>query len=75
MDEIFCIATGSLQWSPRDAWETPVPQILMAWEARVEFLRATNPFRKAENPDTPPPDETAEEKRLRLKAKIRGMRG
>lgn len=75
MDEVFCLATGSLQWSPRDAWETPVPQILMAWEARMEFLRATNPFGKADKPVGPPPGETQEQKRQRIKAQIRGARG
>lgn len=37
------MATGWLGWSARDAWETPVPQILMAWDAKLHFLIMTNP--------------------------------
>lgn len=40
----------------------------------MEFLRATNPFGKAEQPGGPPPGETPEEKRQRIKAQIRGAR-
>ncbi|VVO30376.1 hypothetical protein [Pseudomonas fluorescens] len=74
MDELFCIATGSLYWSPRDAWETPVPQILMAWEARVEFLRATNPSGPPPAPPGPPAHETADEKRQRIKDQMRSRK-
>lgn len=41
----------------------------------MEFLRATNPFGKADNPNVLPPGETQEEKRQRIKAQIRGARG
>ena len=41
----------------------------------MEFLRATNPFGKADKPVGPPPGETQEEKRQRIKAQIRGARG
>lgn len=74
MDELFCIATGSLYWSPRDAWETPVPQIIMAWEARVEFLRATNPHGQSEKPVGPPANETPDEKRQRIKDQMRSRK-
>lgn len=46
------MATGWLGWSPRDAWETPVPEILMAWDAKLEFLKATNPFGQPEEKKT-----------------------
>lgn len=56
------MATGWLGWPPRDAWETPVPEILMAWDAKLEFLKATNPFGQGEKK----PDKKAVAKDLRI---------
>jgi hypothetical protein len=67
-----------LGWTPDVAWSAAVPEILLAWDCKVEFLRNTNPLGaagKAGGPPAPPPDETPEEKRLRIKAQIRGARG
>jgi hypothetical protein len=78
VDELFGIATGYLGWPPSEAWTAAVPEILMAWEAKVEFLRATNPYGQSDGSGEssgPPPNETPEEKRQRIKAKIRGTRG
>lgn len=50
----------------------------MAWDSKIEFLRNTSPFGgagSASKPEEPPKDETPEEKRQRIKAKIRGTRG
>lgn len=44
VDLLYRIATGWLGWSPRDAWHTPIPEILLAKEGRIEWLKATNPF-------------------------------
>ena len=33
-----------LGWAPRDAWSALVPEILLAYEGKVEFTRATSPF-------------------------------
>lgn len=44
VDEVFGLATGYLGWSPHDAWHTPVPQILLALDYRVDWARKTNPF-------------------------------
>lgn len=44
VDELFNIATGWLGWSPSEAWDTPVVEIVMAWESKRQFLIDTNPF-------------------------------
>lgn len=44
VDELFNIATGWLGWSPSEAWNTPVIEIVMAWDAKRQFLIDTNPF-------------------------------
>lgn len=70
---MFGIATGCLGWPPSEAWETPVPEILMAWDAKVEFLRSTNPFgggKGKPGPPPPPEDETRDEKRERIRAQM-----
>lgn len=69
MDELFCLATGSLQWPPSEVWETPVVEILMAWEARVKFLNDTSPF--AEKPAA---DKSKMSIADRLKERLRGVR-
>lgn len=35
---------GWLGWSPEVAWSTPIPELLMALDARMEYVRLTNPF-------------------------------
>lgn len=44
VDELFNIATGWLGWSPSEAWNTPVVEIVMAWDSKRQFLIDTNPF-------------------------------
>lgn len=44
MDELFRQATGWLGWVPAVALSTPIPQILMALDGKVEFTTLTNPF-------------------------------
>lgn len=38
------MATGWLRWSPRDAWDALVPEILLACEGAFEFAVKTNPL-------------------------------
>ena len=38
------MATGWLGWPPDVAWRTPVPEILTALDARIEWVNMTNPF-------------------------------
>lgn len=37
-DHLFGVATGWLGWSPRQALRTPIPQIIVALKARVEWI-------------------------------------
>jgi len=37
------MATGWLGWAPQIAWETPIIEILMAWDAKLHFLKMTTP--------------------------------
>ncbi|MBF8692517.1 hypothetical protein IYR97_13510 [Pseudomonas fulva] len=60
------MATGWLGWSPHDAWDTPVVEIILAWEAKADFLKKTNPFGQPETQ----PSKAAVAKDLR-----RGLRG
>lgn len=47
----------------------------MAWEARVEFLRATNPYGQGEKKSLgPPANETPVEKRQRIKDQMRARK-
>lgn len=33
------------------AWSTPIPELLLAYEAKIEFLQATNPFGQSKKED------------------------
>jgi hypothetical protein len=70
---LFGIATGYLGWPPSEAWSVSVPEILLAWDAKVDFLRSTSPFGgggKKAGPPPPPENETQEEKRERIRAQM-----
>jgi hypothetical protein len=62
VDDVFKIATGWLGWPPSEAWDTPVIEILMAWESKRQFLIDTNPFGKA--PDKPEAVNVAKEVKM-----------
>lgn len=75
MDELFGIATGCLGWPPSEAWAAAVPEILLAWEAKVEFIRNTSPFGTSGSAGVPgqpdiPDGESAEDRRARIKAQM-----
>jgi len=38
------VATGWLGWTPDYAWHTPIPQILLALDYRIDWVKKTNPF-------------------------------
>ena len=40
---MFKIATGWLGWPASDAWDTPMVEIIMAWESKRQFMIDTNP--------------------------------
>lgn len=70
MDEVFEIATGWLGWTASEAWSTPVIEILMAWEAKSHFLKATNPFGKGA--EKPSKEAVAKEARMGFRAAALG---
>jgi len=38
------VATGWLGWTPDYAWHTPIPQIMLALDYRIDWVKKTNPF-------------------------------
>ncbi|MEZ2874124.1 MULTISPECIES: hypothetical protein [Pseudomonas chlororaphis group] len=38
------MATGWLGWPPDMAWRTPLPELFLAMDARIEWAQMTNPF-------------------------------
>ncbi|WP_338791100.1 hypothetical protein [Pseudomonas sp. AE27] len=41
---MYSVAVGWLGWAPDVAWSTPLPELFLAMDARVEWARMTNPF-------------------------------
>lgn len=41
---MYSVAVGWLGWAPDVAWSTPLPELFLAMDARVEWVRMTNPF-------------------------------
>lgn len=58
-------------------WEANIHEILLAWDAKVDFVRATNPFGPGDGKAKPsgqpviPENETVDQKRARIKAQMR----
>ena len=58
-------------------WKANIHEILLAWDAKVDFVRATNPFGpgggkdQASGKPSIPKDETVGQKRARIKAQMR----
>jgi hypothetical protein len=58
VDRLFLIGTGFLGWSAEQTMHTPMPQILLALDGKIEWTQSTNPWgaskdrqvKKAENP-------------------------
>lgn len=61
------MATGWLGWPPDVAWRTPIPQIMLALNARLEWMSPG----KASAPPAKRDKSTIAE---RLKARLRGER-
>lgn len=57
-------------WPPSEAWDTPVVEILMAWDSKRQFLIDTNPFGGGK-PDKDKPKLSVAD---RLKERLRGIR-
>jgi len=41
---VFKFGTGWLGWSPEQTLDTPMPQLFLALEGKIDFLKKTNPF-------------------------------
>lgn len=66
VDRLFSIATGWLGWSPDTAWRTPLPELFMAMDARIEWAQMTNPFgagKSVGQPEKPKPTTVADKLR------------
>jgi len=37
VDYLFGVATGWLGWPPDTAWRTPIPQLMLALDARIDW--------------------------------------
>lgn len=44
MDLVFRLGTGWLGWTPEQTYDTPMPQLFLALDGRIDFLKKTNPF-------------------------------
>lgn len=53
---MFQIATGYLGWTPDVALNTPICQIELALQGRVEWVKKTNPFGSGETKPKPQGD-------------------
>ena len=50
IDRLFQIGTGYLGWSAEQTMATPMPQILLALDAKIEWTQSTNPFESSKKP-------------------------
>jgi hypothetical protein len=63
------MATGWLGWPPDLAWTTPLPELFLAMDARVEWAQMTNPFgggKKTPKAGKPSPSTVADKLRQAL---------
>ena len=72
---MFSVAVGWLGWSPQVAWTTPLPELFLAMDARVEWARITHPFatggKGGAQPAKPKPSAVAD----KLRAALTGRKG
>ncbi|KPM65567.1 hypothetical protein HB13667_11650 [Pseudomonas putida] len=63
------MATGWLGWAPDVAWSTPLPELFMAMDARIEWMQMTNPFgtgKKQGSKEKPSASNVADKLRMAL---------
>lgn len=63
---MYAAATGYLGWSPDVAWHTPLPELFLALDARVEWVRMTSPFGSKPEPKKSTPGNVADKLRQAL---------
>lgn len=72
---MYSVAVGWLGWPPDVAWNTPLPELFLAMDARVEWARMTHPFAtgaKVEAKDGKPKTSAVADK---LRQALTGSRG
>lgn len=47
---MFSVGVGWLGWTPQVTWITPLPELFLAMDARLEWTRMTHPFATAGKP-------------------------
>ncbi|MDD1150407.1 hypothetical protein M5G25_19185 [Pseudomonas sp. TNT2022 ID357] len=60
------MATGWLGWPPDLAWSTPLPELFLAMDARIEWVQMTNPFGGKPAKEKPKPSTVAQKLRQAL---------
>lgn len=56
VDQLFQAATGWLGWTPEVVLHTPIVQIELAIDGKVDWVKKTNPWGSAEEPEPEPQD-------------------
>lgn len=60
------MATGWLGWPPDVAWRTPLPELFIAMDAKIEWAQMTSPFGSGKAAEKPKPSTVAEKLRQAL---------
>lgn len=71
IDRLFLIGTGYLGWTAEQTLSTPMPQILIALDGKIEWAQSTNPFGSSNKAKEPPKDPA---KKLKAMYKAYGTR-
>ncbi|ENB9666603.1 hypothetical protein ABJB81_004999 [Pseudomonas putida] len=69
VDYLFGVATGWLGWPPDTAWHTPIPQIMLALDARIDWTGRGQGQGQGQTPAAPQKRESVADK---LKSFLRG---
>jgi len=69
VDYLFGVATGWLGWPPDTAWHTPIPQIMLALDARLDWTGRGQGQGLGQGPASAPKRESVADK---LKSFLRG---
>ena len=68
VDYLFGVATGWLGWPPDTAWHTPIPQIMLTLDARLDWTGRGQAQGQAANAKPPTRQSVAD----KLKSFLRG---
>ena len=68
IDALFKVGTGYLGWTPEVTLNTPIPQIVLAYEGKIDFVIKTNPFGGSKSAAKPVDKSVAKQKLAALDA-------